>query len=364
LRCGSYLRGIYLRTATMDESGDLAAQDVQLYRAVLRSPDTPLPELVDGLPDDAGEVDKSVARLSHMGLLRMDDSETLTAVSPMVAEATVLGAEDLEIAARRASLEQRRDTIRRLVPEYNDVLSEVVADGNVEIVDAADSSASITTTLLHYAEQCEHELLSVAPGRLPDDHDMTLNRYPPDRGLRTRALYQHSALRDRATRAHLDALADSGARIRIAASVPGRSLVVDRSVALLPLPGEAGADAGGQEHGLVVVRARSVISWVVATFEQLWAEATPLEDIVDRPADTGMELDGTRVAILRLMAEGEKDETISRRLSISVRTCRRHIADYMALVGATSRFQAGVIAARSGHTGLDHTSAPAQPDAT
>jgi DNA-binding NarL/FixJ family response regulator len=50
------------------------------------------------------------------------------------------------------------------------------------------------------------------------------------------------------------------------------------------------------------------------------------------------------------MAEGEKDEAISRRLSISVRTCRRHIADYMAQVGATSRFQAGVIAARAGHT--------------
>jgi len=60
-------------------------------------------------------------------------------------------------------------------------------------------------------------------------------------------------------------------------------------------------------------------------------------------------LDQTRVAILRLMAEGEKDEAISRRLSISVRTCRRQIADYMAQVGASSRFQAGVIAARSGH---------------
>ena len=51
------------------------------------------------------------------------------------------------------------------------------------------------------------------------------------------------------------------------------------------------------------------------------------------------------------MAEGEKDEAISRRLSISVRTCRRHIADYMAQVGASSRFQAGVIAARAGAHG-------------
>ena len=60
-------------------------------------------------------------------------------------------------------------------------------------------------------------------------------------------------------------------------------------------------------------------------------------------------MDHTRAAILRLMADGEKDEAISRRLSVSVRTCRRHIADYMAQVGATSRFQAGVIAARNGH---------------
>jgi DNA-binding NarL/FixJ family response regulator len=52
------------------------------------------------------------------------------------------------------------------------------------------------------------------------------------------------------------------------------------------------------------------------------------------------------------MADGEKDEAISRRLSISVRTCRRHIADYMAQVGATSRFQAGVIASRNGHLDL------------
>ena len=89
---------------------------------------------------------------------------------------------------------------------------------------------------------------------------------------------------------------------------------------------------------------------MVATFEQLWAEASPLEEVINKQSQDDTEIDHTRAAILRLMAEGEKDEAISRRLSISVRTCRRHIADYMAQVGATSRFQAGVIAARAGHT--------------
>jgi DNA-binding CsgD family transcriptional regulator len=151
-------------------------------------------------------------------------------------------------------------------------------------------------------------------------------------------------VRDRASRSYLNELADNGAKIRFASSVPGRSLVVDRDVALLPIPtSEVG------RHGLAVVREPNVIAWVVATFEQLWAEASPLEDVIHHQRDE-TELDHTRAAILRLMAEGEKDEAISRRLSISVRTCRRHIADYMAQVGATSRFQAGVIAARAGHT--------------
>ena len=97
------------------------------------------------------------------------------------------------------------------------------------------------------------------------------------------------------------------------------------------------------------MRERAVVTWIIATFEQLWAEAAPFEDVFSRDDDE-TEIDETRAAILRLMAEGEKDEAISRRLSISVRTCRRHIADYMTQVGASSRFQAGVIAARAGHT--------------
>jgi DNA-binding CsgD family transcriptional regulator len=163
------------------------------------------------------------------------------------------------------------------------------------------------------------------------------------RGAKVRALYQHAALNDGHTRRYLLDLAEDGATIRFAPSLPGRSLVIDRDVALLPIP-----TAEPARHGLAVVREPNVVAWVIATFEQLWAESVPLEVALRRSSDDS-EIDHTRAAILRLMAEGEKDEAISRRLSMSVRTCRRQIADYMAQVGATSRFQAGVIAARAGH---------------
>jgi DNA-binding CsgD family transcriptional regulator len=330
----------------MSEFGELADLDLALYRAVLSAPGTPLPDVARGMGKSVDELDKSVARLTEMGLLRHGDRDTVTAISPMLAEATVLGAEDLELGARRAAVEQRRDAIRRLVPDWNAALSTVQTESVVDVI--SDQSA-IANVLMHYADRCQQELLSVAPGRLPttriDGRTRVANVYSARRGIKTRALYQHSALRDRATRSYLNELSANGARIRFSPSLPGRSLVVDRSVALLPSPTE---DPG--RHGLAVVREANVIAWVVATFEQLWAEAAPLEDVINRQQQDDTELDQTRAAILRLMAEGEKDEAISRRLSISVRTCRRHIADYMAQVGATSRFQAGVIAARSGHT--------------
>jgi DNA-binding CsgD family transcriptional regulator len=248
-------------------------------------------------------------------------------------------------------MELRRHAIRQLVGDWNDAFATRAQGVAVDVV---SDQGQIGNVLMHYAERCEQELLSVAPGRLPktriDSRTRIANLYTLRRGIKLRALYQQVALRDRHSRSYLTELADNGAKVRFAASVPGRSLVIDRDVALLPIPTE---DPG--KHGLAVVREPNVVAWVIATFEQLWAEAQPLEDALSRDTEDA-ELDQTRAAILRLMAEGEKDEAISRRLSISVRTCRRQIADYMAQVGATSRFQAGVIAARAGHLDLPSSS--------
>lgn len=329
----------------MSELDELGPGEISLYRAILAHPASTASGIADRLDREVDELDKPLRRLADMGLVRTDEGDRLTAVSPMLAEATVLGAEDLELGARRASVESRRNAIRRLVVDWNEVLS-VPASQNLSIEVISDQS-QIGNVMMHYADRCQNELLSVAPGRLPrtriDSRTRIANLYSARRGVRSRLIYQHAALRDRHTRSYLSELADNGAKIRFATSVPGRSLVIDGETALLPVP-----LADSAQYGLVVVHEPNIVSWVIATFEQLWAEAQPLEDALTRQGGSA-ELDQTRAAILRLMAEGEKDEAISRRLSISVRTCRRQIADYMAQVGASSRFQAGVIAARSGH---------------
>ena len=59
-------------------------------------------------------------------------------------------------------------------------------------------------------------------------------------------------------------------------------------------------------------------------------------------------IEEVRKSILQLMSAGLTDEVIARRLGISARTCRRHIAAIMQELGVTSRFAAGVAAVKAG----------------
>jgi DNA-binding NarL/FixJ family response regulator len=65
-------------------------------------------------------------------------------------------------------------------------------------------------------------------------------------------------------------------------------------------------------------------------------------DLASAMADAPPAVDAEGLAILRLLAAGRKDEAAARTLRMSPRTYRRRVAELMALLGAESRFQAGV----------------------
>ena len=54
------------------------------------------------------------------------------------------------------------------------------------------------------------------------------------------------------------------------------------------------------------------------------------------------------LAILALLAEGLKDDVAARRLGLAKRTYRRRLDSVLGKLGATSRFQAGALAAKRG----------------
>lgn len=58
--------------------------------------------------------------------------------------------------------------------------------------------------------------------------------------------------------------------------------------------------------------------------------------------------DPLKMAILALLQDGAKDELIARAVGVSLRTCRRHIAELLDSADAVSRFQAASRLARGG----------------
>ncbi len=92
-----------------------------------------------------------------------------------------------------------------------------------------------------------------------------------------------------------------------------------------------------------------MVHYLCEVFEQSWTHAEPFADAVtDGLEAVAKDIDRT---IVRLLAAGMKDETIARRLGMSLRTARKHIADIMETLGAESRFQAGFLSARQGLLG-------------
>lgn len=126
--------------------------------------------------------------------------------------------------------------------------------------------------------------------------------------------------------------------IRIARVPPLQALIVDGTVGLVVAESAVGRRAS-------VIRAPELLHTLRTLFESVWRNAVPAgERIVFGNRDRG----ALARRILGALWAGVTDEVAARDLAVSVRTYRRHVADIMTLLGATSRFQAGVRAVELG----------------
>jgi DNA-binding CsgD family transcriptional regulator len=157
------------------------------------------------------------------------------------------------------------------------------------------------------------------------------------RGVRYRILLPEDVRSNAVLALRLGRLALTGAEVRTVPCVPTDATVVDAALAMLP--GER------RPADLAMVRLPSVVSAVVALFEQLWATAAPL---TQSEATNGAGLSVRERELLALLSAGCTDESAAARLGISVRTVRRMMAAIMTRLGARSRFQAGLKAADRG----------------
>ncbi|WP_258395167.1 MULTISPECIES: LuxR C-terminal-related transcriptional regulator [unclassified Streptomyces] len=285
------------------------------------------------------QVTDAVDRLCELGLLQRGTGGdgSLRAVDPHLAAAVASAPVERAIREQEISLRALRDQFAQLSSHYEEGLRG--APATLETIPAL---SEVRAALDRAAEMCREEMITVQPGgtRAPEVLKDALARDSDilGRGVRIRTLYHHTARFNSPSQAYVALASALGAEYRTAHQLCGRMIVFDRSLAFLP-------DHRGT-WGAVAIREPSVVHFLCELFEQAWTEAQPFSDAAtDGLEAVAKDLDRT---ILRLLATGRKDETIARRLGMSLRTTRKHIADIMQMLGAESRFQAGFAVAARG----------------
>ncbi|MFD7553842.1 LuxR C-terminal-related transcriptional regulator [Streptomyces sp. NPDC059835] len=156
------------------------------------------------------------------------------------------------------------------------------------------------------------------------------------RGVRVRMIMGAAIIQDQSTLAYMRDLVRHGAEVRVSRQPVERVIIVDRSAALTPI------DPADTSLGALLVREHGLVATLVTLFERMWeaAEELPGED-VDVPSAIERE-------ILAVLREADKDETAARRLGVSVRTYRKHLATIMRRLGAANRVEAALLAYEKG----------------
>ena len=181
-----------------------------------------------------------------------------------------------------------------------------------------------TWAVLHVSDAAAPAVRSWVP-RVPD-------------GFRVRKLYRPQVLVDPRAADHIRQLEAYGAAIRITTSDLNETMIVDRRVAIMA------GDPEERPRRYRVVSAPEVVQGVSALFDAAWRKAT--DRSVYEASLTGLR--ALAPGLLDALASGAKDEPAARELGLSLRTYRRRVAELMAAVGATSRFQAGLRARELG----------------
>ena len=136
---------------------------------------------------------------------------------------------------------------------------DVGAPSSIERITGARAMGNVTA---HYVESCSEELLSISPGRVPSRLDarsrLATAVATGERAVSRRTIYHQRAVRDRVTQRYLHQLISLAPWSGWPNAFPARALIVDRTVALLTVPGQHGPD-----EQMAVVGDPSLVAWLV-----------------------------------------------------------------------------------------------------
>lgn len=284
-----------------------------------------------GLSADA--VRTALASLIERGLASAtpDSPARFVAASPGVVESM--------ISERLGELRAAQATLDRLAAQYRANTMAQAATGAFEIVSGIDALRQILGGMLSSART---EVLNmVKPPSVAMHSDERAK--PPDT-TPGRVIFETHALERQGTLEAIQQDLRGNDQVRVHTRLPIKMLVVDRSIALLPLAQQDTTPVG------VLVREGAVLDAMLALFEYVWATAVPLHvDNANSPTPQRPSVlsDDDR-RLLSLLLAGLTDEAIAQHRGTSVRTVQRKVQALMSVAHVRTRMQLAWEAARQG----------------
>lgn len=239
---------------------------------------------------------------------------------------------------RMEEIERARLEASRLGEEFRQAVQRARP---AEVVEVVVGREAVVQRFEQLQRSARHEMLifDKPPYARPQLNEIELELL--GRGVRYRAVYEQEAFAFPGVLEWLEELTAAGEQARVMQGVPIKLDIADDKLALIPLY----TDEPGLEGGLLVYPS-PLLEALKMLFEVLWERAVPVRELDRRQHVSAPSPEDEK--LLTLLAAGFKDEVIARQLGVGLRTARRRVSRLMDALGAQTRYQAGLQAAKKG----------------
>ncbi|MFL4909127.1 helix-turn-helix domain-containing protein [Streptomyces sp. MMS24-I2-30] len=252
------------------------------------------------------------------------------------------------IRRREKQLDEARSQVHRLMEHHREASRISRPDLGVELLtdrtDISDAVQQLTTQAQRQVRAFDRPPYVDRPGSNLADQLQQQRQ-----GISHRVVYDRAAIAWPGRLAG-DILASvrAGEQARVRSELPLKMVICDSRAAIVPF-----SSAPGGQSAAYLVQRSPMLTALERLFEVEWERGVPLP-LADGAAAPGSYDDGadepdqvTR-SLLSLLAAGLTDAAIARAQGWSERTTQRRIHRLMSQLGADTRFQAGLTAARRG----------------
>ncbi|MDX3850196.1 helix-turn-helix domain-containing protein [Streptomyces sp. AK02-01A] len=305
--------------------------------------------LVDGSPLSVGDLESRTG-IEHDALkgalVRLEDRGLISRMAGRPVRYAALPPEnavEVLLLARERDIQRVRALAQRLADRHRKARAGRDSTPLIEVITGPDGVARCGQQLFRRAE---HEIRGIdAPpyAQTIDGSMVNSSTAIEDRRVRSRFIHARDAFSRPDATLRIERDIAAGEEVRFLPEAPMKMVLADDQAGLIPLLATPRV-----LDSCILVHPSALLDALSALFETLWQHAQPFRPGGPADDEAGEFASEEERRIVSLLATGLPDEAIARQLGVGHRTVQRRVQALLVRLGASSRFQAGVLAASRG----------------